>query len=131
MSERWYEGTGDGPTLVREAIDGVVGVFAEHGPVLRALSDAASDDPGVETAYLELIQRFVDATARHIEEEVADGRILPLEPVPTATALTWMMERYLQLQLGRTPQAEVEPTADALTTIVSRVLYGVPQPSSD
>ena len=25
MSERWYEGTGDGPALVREAIDGVVG----------------------------------------------------------------------------------------------------------
>ena len=131
MSERWYEGTGDGPALVREAIEGVVGVFAEHGPVLRALSDAASDDLRVEAAYLELIQRFVDATARHIEEEVADGRILPLEPVPTATALTWMMERYLQLQLGRTPQAEVEPTAAALTTIVSRVLYGVPQPSSD
>ena len=41
MSERWYEGTGDGPVLVREAIDGVVGVFAAHGPVLRALADAA------------------------------------------------------------------------------------------
>jgi AcrR family transcriptional regulator len=123
MSERWYEGTGDGPTLVREAIDGVVGVFAEHGPVLRALSDAASDDPRVEAAYLELIQRFVDATARHIEEEVADGRILPLEPVPTATALTWMMERYLQLQIGRTPDAPVDRVADTLTTIWSRVLY--------
>jgi len=30
MSERWYQGTGDGPALVREAIDGVVGVFAAH-----------------------------------------------------------------------------------------------------
>ena len=77
------------------------------------------------------MQRFVDATTRHIEEEVAAGRILPLDAGQTATALTWMMERYLQLQLGRMPQAEVEPTADALTTIVSRVLYGVPQPSSD
>jgi TetR/AcrR family transcriptional regulator, ethionamide resistance regulator len=131
MSERWYEGTGDGPALVRDAIDGVVGVFAEHGPVLRALADAASDDPRVEAAYLELIQRFVDATARHIDQEIAAGRILPLDPVPTATALTWMMERYLQLELGRTPQAPVEPVAGALTTIWSRVLYGVPQSSSD
>ncbi len=131
MSERWYEGTGDGPALVRDAIDGVVGVFAEHGPVLRALADAASDDPRVEAAYLELIQRFVDATARHIDQEIAAGRILPLDPVPTATALTWMMERYLQLELGRTPQAPVEPVAGALTTIWSRVLYGAPQSSSD
>jgi len=124
MSERWYEGAGDGPAMVREAIDGVVGVFAAHGPVLRALSDAAADDQRVEAAYLALLQRFVDATARHIEEEVAAGRVLPLDPVPTATALTWMMERYLQLSLGRPPLVPEEQVAGALTTIWSRVLYG-------
>src|SRR5215217_4529455 len=131
MSGRWYEGTGDGRALIRDAIGGVVGVFAAHGPVLRALADAASEDPRVEAAYVALIQRFVDATARHIEQEVAAGRVLPLDPAPTATALTWMMERYLQLQLGRTGEAPVESVADTLTTIWSRVLYGTPQPSSD
>ena len=124
MSERWYKGTGDGPALVRDAIDGVVGVFAEHGPVLRALADAASDDPRVEAAYVALIQRFVDATSRHIEAEVAAGRILPLDAVQTATALTWMMERYLQLTLGRGPIVPVDQVSSALTTIWSRVLYG-------
>ena len=130
MSERWYDGTGDGPAMVREAIDGVVGVFAAHGPVLRALSDAAADDQRVEAAYLALLQRFVDATARHIEEEVAAGRVLPLDPVPTATALTWMMERYLQLQLGRAADPPVESVTDTLTTIWSRVLYGSPMSGS-
>jgi AcrR family transcriptional regulator len=124
MSERWYKGTGDGPALVRDAIDGVVGVFAQHGPVLRALADAAADDPRVEEAYTALLQRFVDATARHIEAEVAEGRILPLDPAQTAMALTWMMERYLQLSLGRGPLVPVEQVAAALTTIWSRVLYG-------
>ena len=124
MSERWYKGTGDGPSLVRDAIDGVVGVFSQHGPVLRALADAAAEDPRVEEAYAALIQRFVDATARHIEAEIAAGRILPLDPVPTATALTWMMERYLQLSLGRPPLVPEEQVASALTTIWSRVLYG-------
>ena len=129
MSERWYEGTGDGPALVREAIEGVVGVFAEHGPVLRALADAAADDPRVEAAYVALIQRFVDATARHIEEEIAAGRVLPLDPVQTATALTWMMERYLQLQLGaHAGRAGRAASPDTLTTIWSRVLYGAAQP---
>ena len=133
MSERWYGGTGEGPELVREAIDGVVGVFAQHGPVLRALADAASDDQRVEAAYLALLQKFVDATARHIEQETVAGRVLPLDPVPTATALTWMMERYLQLELGRTQDVSVDRVADTLTTIWSRVLYGTPdaQPSSD
>lgn len=131
MSERWYDGTGDGQTLIREAIDGVVRVFEEHGPVLRALADAASEDPRVETAYLTMIQRFVDATARHIESETAAGRVLPLDAVPTATALTWMMERYLQLQVGRPPGGPDDSVADTLTTIWSRVLYGSAQPSSD
>ena len=124
MSELWYTGTGDGPALVRDAIDGVVGVFAQHGPVLRALADAASDDPRVEEAYLALLQRFVDATAVHIESEIAAGRVLPLDPTQTATALTWMMERYLQLSLGRGPLVPVEQIAATLTTIWSRVLYG-------
>jgi TetR/AcrR family transcriptional regulator, ethionamide resistance regulator len=126
MSERWYKGTGDGPTLVREAIDGVVGVFAAHGPVLRALADAATDDPRVEAVYRELIQRFVDATARHIEEEIAAGRVLPLpDPTETATALVWMMERYMQLNLAGPLTAPVQRVAETLTTIASRVLYGV------
>ena len=124
MSERWYKGTGDGPTLVREAIDGVVGVFAAHGPVLRALADAAAEDPRVEAAYGAMLQRFVDATALHIEQEMAAGRILPLDAEQTATALSWMMERYLQLSLGRPPLQPIDQVADALTTIWSRVLYG-------
>ncbi len=123
MSERWYGGNGDGPALIREAIDGVVGVFADHGPVLRALADAAVEDPRVEKAYTEMIERFVVATTKHIAAEMEAGRILPLDAEETAIALTWMMERYLQLKLGRTPHVAPEPMADALTTIWSRVLY--------
>src|SRR3954466_5702297 len=44
VSERWYGGEGNGPALVREAIEGVVDVFSAHGPALRALADAAVDD---------------------------------------------------------------------------------------
>jgi TetR/AcrR family transcriptional regulator, ethionamide resistance regulator len=129
MSERWYSGAGEGSALIREAIDGVVGVFADHGPVLRALADAAADDPRVEKAYTELIEGFVAATTRHIEGEMQAGRVLPLDAQETAKALTWMMERYLQLSLGRTPDAPAAPMTDALATIWSRVLYGL-EPAS-
>ena len=124
MSDRWLRGTGDGPELARQALDGIVGVYAEHGPVMRALADAAADDPGVEAAYNEIVQGFVDATARHIEAEIAAGRILPLEAQETAKALVWMMERYLNLSFGREAGASRESVAHALTTIWTRVLYG-------
>jgi TetR/AcrR family transcriptional regulator, ethionamide resistance regulator len=124
MSQRWLRGTGDRREIARDALEGIVGVFADHGPVLRALADAATDDPRVEQAYASLVQSFVDATARFIEDEVAAGRVLPLEPRETATALVWMMERYLSLSLGREPLTPRQTVVDTLATIWIRVLYG-------
>jgi AcrR family transcriptional regulator len=124
MSDRWFSGSGEGPDLARQALDGIVAVYLEHGPVMRALADAAADDPGVEQAYNALVQSFVDATARHIEQEIAAGRILPLDAYETAKALVWMMERYLILSLGREPLTPAQAVADTLSTIWTRVLYG-------
>jgi TetR/AcrR family transcriptional regulator, ethionamide resistance regulator len=125
MSERWLRGTGEGPQLAHEALVGIVDVYAEHGPVMRALADAAADDPGVEEAYAAIVESFVRATARHIEEEIAVGRILPVDPHETAKALVWMMERYLNLSFGHEPATSRQAVTDTLTTIWTRVLYGV------
>jgi TetR/AcrR family transcriptional regulator, ethionamide resistance regulator len=124
MAGRWYTGAGDGPAQAREAMEGIVEVYGEHGPVLRALAGAASDDREVERVYGALVQSFVDATERHIEAEMAAGRVLPLDAHETARALVWMMERYLNLSLGRGPHAPRETVAETLTTIWTRVLYG-------
>jgi AcrR family transcriptional regulator len=125
MSDRWLRGDGNGPDLARQALEGIVDVYAEHGPVMRALADAAADDPRVERAYNDIVQGFVDATARHIDEEIAAGRILPLDARETAKALVWMMERYLNLSFGHEQPTARRTVADTLTTIWTRVLYGV------
>lgn len=124
MSERWLRGTGEGPQLAREALAGIVEVYAEHGPVMRALADAAADDPGVEEAYTAIVESFVQATARHIEDEIAVGRILPVDPHETAKALVWMMERYLNLSFGHETASSRQAVTDTLITIWTRVLYG-------
>jgi TetR/AcrR family transcriptional regulator, ethionamide resistance regulator len=124
MSDRWLRGAGAGPDLARSALDGIVAVYLEHGPVMRALADAAADDPGVERAYNDLVESLIDATARHIDAEVAAGRLLRLDAHETAKALVWMMERYLTLSLGREPLTPAKTVADTLATIWNRVLYG-------
>jgi AcrR family transcriptional regulator len=125
MSERWFAGEGDGAQLARDAVEGIVAVYAEHGAVLRALSDAAVHDPEVERAYGSLVQSFIDVTARQINAEIAAGRILPVDAEETAKALVWMMERYLTLSLGREPVTPPQVVTDTLATIVGRALYGV------
>ena len=57
-------------------MEGFVEVYASHGPVLRALADAATDDPEVERVYSGLVNEFVDVTTRHIEKEIEAGRVL-------------------------------------------------------
>src|SRR3954453_13765767 len=48
LSARWFKGGGDGAAEVRIAMRDVAHAWKTHGPVMRALSDAARDDPGVE-----------------------------------------------------------------------------------
>jgi AcrR family transcriptional regulator len=124
MSQRWYTGSGDGRAQAREAMEGFVEVYASHGPVLRALSDAATDDPELERVYSGLVNEFVDVTTRHIEKETEAGRVLALNANETARALVWMMERYLNRSMGRSPGTQRQDVVETLTTIWVRVLYG-------
>src|SRR3954468_7161676 len=96
MADKWLKG-GD----LRGGVEGVVAVYAEHGRVLRAISDASVDDPDVEQAYHALVHRFIDATTDHIRlEQKKDGRSSGMAARRTASALVWMNERYLSICLG-------------------------------
>src|SRR3954447_8216913 len=121
MADKWLKG-GD----LRGGVEGVVAVYARHGPVLRAISDAAVDDPDVERAYHSLVQRFIDATAEHIRVEQRGGRAEGMTARRTAAALVWMNERYLSMYLGGSGNSKpVKPreVADTLHQIWTRTLY--------
>jgi AcrR family transcriptional regulator len=120
MADKWLKG-GD----LRAGVEGVVAVYAKHGPVLRAISDAAVDDPDVERAYHGLVQRFIDATADHIRLEQRTGRAEGMTAVRTAAALVWMNERYLSMCLGGGNNRQLKPreVADTLHQIWTRTLY--------
>ena len=124
MSDRWLRG--DDPVRdARAALEGLVTVYVHHGPVLRALADAAGSDAQVEDAYRAFVQEFIDATARHIREEQAAGRIGELPDVDeTARALIWMEERYIADALGRTPQTDPKLVLETLHNIWVSTLYG-------
>lgn len=125
LSAGWFEDTGaTGPASFREALEGIVAVWDRHGPVMHALSDAATVDQDVELAHSSLMQTFIDATAKHIEDEIEAGRILPLDAKETARALSLMTDAYLLAALGRTRTAAPEKVVETLATIWTRTLYG-------
>jgi TetR/AcrR family transcriptional regulator, ethionamide resistance regulator len=124
MADRWLGGDGDPRGDVRAALEGTTAVYARHGLVLGAIADAAGHDPEVEATYRGLIERFVDASAEHIEEEIAGGQISGLDARETARALVWMSERYLRETMGRATQTPIETVVETLWMVWVRVLYG-------
>src|SRR4051794_28744703 len=128
MSDRWLQGD-DPLTDARAALEGLVTVYVDHGPVLRALADAAGSDEQVEQAYRAFVQQFIDATALHIREEQAAERIGQLPDVDeTARALIWMEERYITDALGHAPQKDPKVVLEVLYNIWISTLYGTTGP---
>jgi hypothetical protein len=124
MADRWFQGGQDGPAEIRAALEGVIAVFAEHGPVLQALADAATDDPDVEAVYRGLIDRFVTATAEHVGREISAGHIEGLhDPDEMSRALVLLNERYLLATMGRGQTISPHALLETLTRIWVCALY--------
>jgi TetR/AcrR family transcriptional regulator, ethionamide resistance regulator len=102
VDRRWLAGgDGGGREEAREVLVDTLRrgseTFVRYGPVLRAIADAASQDPRVEEVYrFGLIERLVGAVAARISRDVEAG-VSPdeLDPEDTARALVLMTERYL------------------------------------
>jgi AcrR family transcriptional regulator len=125
MSAGWLRGSGDPLAEGREALERLADVYAAHGPLLRAIAEAASHDADVERVYRGMVQGFVDATAARIRRDVAAGRTGLAHPEHVAAALVWMTERHLAATFGRvgTTAADRAAALETLFTIWMRTLY--------
>lgn len=123
INQVWFA-SGDPVKNLRIGYEGVGRFWARHGPVLRALADAATHDRKVEKVYRAFVDRFVRMTADRIRDDIAKGLIEPLDADETARALILMSERYLGEHLGRRSANDWRPVVQTLVTIWQRALYG-------
>lgn len=124
----WWSGTGMREEALRRSIADVSALFAQHGPLLRAIVEVGTYERDVAEHWRGLIGRFVDATERRIVAEQAAGNAPPFPAGPTAFALVWGVERALYQQHA---QGEVfDPTAlvEAVSAMWLRAIYGRPDP---
>ena len=124
MNDIWFLSSDDPIADLNTGYQQIGQFWGKHGPVLRAIADAATHDPKVEKAYSTLLKRFISGSAARIRLDIERGLIAPLNAEATAEALIMMSERVLNLKLGR-GSGDWEPVVNALSTIWQRVLYGV------
>ena len=111
VAERWRSIAGANyPDAAREALRAVVDVFVTEGPLLKAISDAASLDARIETAYREILEGFIALTAATLDRLAAEGRIgIDVQDTQAlARALNLMNEAYLLDEFGREPFGDPE-----------------------
>jgi AcrR family transcriptional regulator len=132
MSAGWLRGSGDPLVEGRRSLERLADVYATHGPLLRAIAEAASHDADVEGLYRGLVQGFVDATAARIRRDAAAGRTSLAHPDHVAAALVWMTERHLAATFGRVGATDPDRAAalETLFTIWMRTLYA-PDPTPE
>jgi TetR/AcrR family transcriptional regulator, ethionamide resistance regulator len=125
-ADRWWSGDGDGPEELRTALRNIVGVYREHGALLRAVVEASTYDEEVARFWRDLIGRFVEATRMQIETDQAAGRVSPGLPAEgVAFALCWMTERTIyQRMVADGAALDVDAAVDSLAAVWLGAVYG-------
>ncbi len=121
----WFSGAGEPTAEVVEALQKIGALYREHGAVLRAIVQAAATDDEVAVFWHAILDRFVDATARRIEDLRRTGDTVVTEDARAcAFALCWMIERAFNQQLVLGEPIAHDQLVAALSGIFVRAVYG-------
>lgn len=108
------------PAAVRSAIETAVGVYERHGPILRAVAEAAAADEQLAADHDRMLRRFDAFVVDALEQ---GGHLGPLADLgETARALNILNEQYLLDAFGRTPRVTREVAVQTLTEIWEAVV---------
>jgi AcrR family transcriptional regulator len=121
----WFSGTGEPAADLAEALRSIGALYRENGAVLAAIVQAAATDDEIAMSWHAIVDRFVDATTRRIEELQRGGRAAVTEDArASAFALCWMIERAFNQQLVLGAPIPEDALVEAMTGIFVRAVYG-------
>lgn len=130
QADGWWSGTGS-PEDLRAAIASVVGVFREQSALLRAVVETSVLDAEVSAFWRDVIERFIDATARRLAADAPDSTERS-SARGVAFVLVWMTERAAYQHIVRGGALDDAALIDALVSVWSATAYpgtAVPPPA--
>jgi AcrR family transcriptional regulator len=101
VAERWRATAAeDFARAAHEGLTGIVEFFGRHGPLIRAVAEAATTDEQIERGYRGYVDAFVEMTVDGLDELVERGSLEPLDTRALSRALNLMNEAYLLDEFG-------------------------------
>jgi len=110
------------PEAVRRALTAAVDVYQRHGPLLRAVDEAAPADEQIRHDYEVLRRRFDDFVEQSLRGVADLGKTPPANLAETARALNFLGVSYLLDAFGREPRVTPEVAVQTLTEIWEAVI---------
>ncbi|MDH4044728.1 MAG: TetR/AcrR family transcriptional regulator [Gemmatimonadota bacterium] len=120
----WIAGEGEPIAALRESLAGVVQTCVDHGPIFRAVAEAAPLDARLETAWSAFMGRWDDAVSARIAAQQAAGVVRAFDARRMANALNALDAAVLLAEFGAQPQGDPEAVLDTLHAIWVGALYG-------
>jgi len=121
----WISGEGEPIAALRQSQRGVVQTCVDHGPIFRAVAEAAPLDERLEQTWSAFTDRWDDVVEARIKAQQASGLISKsLDARRIANGLNTMDTGLLIAEFGRRPQGDPEAVLDTLHSIWAGVLYG-------
>jgi AcrR family transcriptional regulator len=111
-----------GEAAVRATIEPAVKLYARHGPLLRALNEAAAVDPVIAQAQEGIRARFDELVAESITDVPEFAKNPTADAKETARALNLLNTAYLLDAFGHAPRVSVETAITTLSEIWLRVI---------
>ena len=116
---------------VRAAIEPAVRVYAAHGPVLRAVTEAGASHPEIAARGAELRRRFNELASASFVRLQGLRENPPADLAESARALNLLNEAYLRDAFGREARVSREAAVQTLTEIWAAFLDRRPQDGGD
>ncbi len=121
----------DGPDAIRSAFVPAVAVYSRHGPLLRAIAEAAAADEEIAAGQQAVRQRFADLAAAALRGLPVVAAHPPAHLSEIARALNLMNEAYLLDAFGREPRVPAETVVQTLTEIWMAVAHPGKEPHAE
>lgn len=110
-------GPGDEEAAIRQGLEPAIAVYSRHGPLLRAMAEAAASDEELARDQEAIRKRFSDQAELYLRLAQARGAAPIANVAETARALRVMTEAYLLDAFGRGPKVSPEVAIQTLCEI--------------
>ena len=126
MADPWINGKGEPIAALRKSFGRIVQICVEHGPILRAVSEAAPFDRRLERVWTTYLRRWDEAIEGRIKAQQREGLIPRMNARRIAHALNALDVALMIAEFGRRPQGDLRAALDTLHRVWVGTLYGQP-----